>query len=300
MTVPAPSEKVCKKLGKRHKTPVELASLLIRLVRSWHPQQDIILLADGGYAAVSLVQNCQKLGVTLISRLRLDASLYHFPEPRPAGKRGPKPKKGDRDLSPKQRLDDPLAVWTELEIPWYGVHNKCLEVVLVAPQRQRPGSHPLAAGPLPPRKLPTLCLLRLGRSAARGTLGPLCPALEPGPWFPRIEELRAQLGFETQRGWADKTVERSTPCLFGLFSLVVLLAQRLHPKALPVQQAAWYQKEEASFSDALAAVRLHLWTQAQRMPFGYRKYQNSTPDPHMRLIPQPIWNSLLQAVCYST
>ncbi len=75
MTVPAPSEKVCKKLGKRHKTPVELASLLIRLVRSWHPQQDIILLADGGYAAVSLVQNCQKLGVTLISRLRLDARV---------------------------------------------------------------------------------------------------------------------------------------------------------------------------------------------------------------------------------
>jgi hypothetical protein len=88
MTVPAPSEKVCKKLGKRHKTPIagplgpggspyaaELASLLTRLVRSWHPRQDIILLADGGYAAVSLVQNCQKLGVTLISRLRLDARV---------------------------------------------------------------------------------------------------------------------------------------------------------------------------------------------------------------------------------
>lgn len=46
-------------------------------------------------------------------------------------------------------------------------------------------------------------------------------------------EVRAQLGFETQRGWADKTIERSTPCLFGIFSLVVLLAQRLHPWSFP-------------------------------------------------------------------
>ncbi len=107
-----------------------------------------------------------------------------------------------------------------------------------------------------------------------------------------FEELRAQLGFETQRGWAGKTIERTTPCLFGIFSLVVLLAKRLHPQELPVQQASWYDKEEATFSDALAAVRHHLWT--------HQKYQNSTPDAHMQLIPQPLWNSLLQAVCYST
>lgn len=110
MTVPAPSEKVCQTLGRRHKTPVELACVMIGRVRRWHPHKEIILLADGGYAAVNLVHACQKLSVTLISRLRMDASLYRFPGSRPTGKRGPKPKKGARELSPKQRLDDPMTV----------------------------------------------------------------------------------------------------------------------------------------------------------------------------------------------
>jgi hypothetical protein len=45
----------------------------------------------------------------------------------------------------------------------------------------------------------------------------------------------------------------------GLFSVVVLLAQVLHPKDLPTRRAAWYAKTEATFIDALAAVRRHLW-----------------------------------------
>jgi hypothetical protein len=37
---------------------------------------------------------------------------------------------------------------------------------------------------------------------------------------------RAHLGVETQRQWNEKAVERTTPALLGLFSLVTLLAQR--------------------------------------------------------------------------
>jgi hypothetical protein len=293
MTVPAPSEKVCQKLGRRHKSPVGLASIMIGQVRHRHPQREILLLADGGYAAVALVRECQRLGVTLISRLRLDASLYHFPGARPAGKRGPKPKKGARDLSPQQRLADPTTVWRELEISWYGTTSKRLEVATGTSLWHRSGSDPVS-----------LCWLLV--RCPGGTFQPCAYfasiSLSPETllsyyvlrWNLEVtfEELRAQLGFETQRGWAEKTIERSTPCLFGIFSLVVLLAQRLHPEELPLERSVWYDKEQASFSDALAAVRIHLWT--------CQKYRNSTRDPQMQLIPQPIWNSLVQAVCYST
>ncbi len=301
MTVPAPSQKVCKKLGKRHKTPVALASVLIAQLRRWHPKREIVLLADGGFAAVTLVHDCQKLGVTLISRLRVDASLYRFPEPRPAGKRGPKPKKGERESSPKQRLDDPATVWAELEVLWYRGEKKRLEVATGTSLWHRTGSTPVAL-----RWVLVRCPKGSFPPSAYFASVDMSPAALLSSYVLRwnlevaFEEVRAQLGFETQRGWADKTIERSTPCLFGIFSLVVLLAQRLHPVELPIQRSVWYDKEEASFSDALAAVRMHLWTQAQRMPFGYQKYQDSTPDPHMRLIPQPIWNTLLQTVCYST
>ena len=42
-----------------------------------------------------------------------------------------------------------------------------------------------------------------------------------------FEESRAHLGIETQRQWNDPALARSTPILFGLFSLVTLLANTL-------------------------------------------------------------------------
>ena len=39
-----------------------------------------------------------------------------------------------------------------------------------------------------------------------------------------FEETRAHLGVETQRQWSDLAIERTTPALFGLFSLSCLFA----------------------------------------------------------------------------
>jgi hypothetical protein len=62
---------------------------------------------------------------------------------------------------------------------------------------------------------------------------------------------RAHLGVETQRQWSDLAIARTTPTLFGLFSLVTLWAA--NPKiagSLRPRSAAC----EASFSDATAAL----------------------------------------------
>ena len=107
-----------------------------------------------------------------------------------------------------------------------------------------------------------------------------------------FEEIRAFLGFETQRQWSDRAIERTTPCLFGLFSLVVLIALRLHPSSLPVRTAAWYPTAQASFSDALAAVRLDLWRSLN--------INTSSADPDMLLIPKTALDSLINLACYST
>jgi hypothetical protein len=107
-----------------------------------------------------------------------------------------------------------------------------------------------------------------------------------------FEELRAHLGFETQRQWSDKAIERTVPCLFGIFSLVVLMAKVLHPQMLPVRQASWYLKEEATFIDALAAVRSNLWRSVN--------HSTSAQEADMFLIPHAALFSLLEAACYST
>ncbi len=88
-----------------------------------------------------------------------------------------------------------------------------------------------------------------------------------------------------------RALQRSTPCLLGLFSVVVVLAKALHPTELPVRRAAWYSKEEASFVDALAAVRGELWCR------GEENYEESSGSPELVLIPRPLWDSVYETLC---
>jgi hypothetical protein len=108
-----------------------------------------------------------------------------------------------------------------------------------------------------------------------------------------FEEARRHLGVATQRQWRQRAIERTMPCLLGLFSLVTLLADALHGAALPMRQSAWYAKPEAAFLDALAAVRRHLWLSGQT---------NTPPPlraPEVADSPDRIFAALVDAACYA-
>ena len=107
-----------------------------------------------------------------------------------------------------------------------------------------------------------------------------------------FEESRAHLGFETQRQWSDLAIERTTPCLLSLYSLVALLAHGLYLDGrLAVRQSAWYAKEQATFSDALAAVRQHLWE--------VEYFSTSPSDTNRVEIPRVYLQGLMQSACYT-
>ena len=57
-----------------------------------------------------------------------------------------------------------------------------------------------------------------------------------------FEELRAHLGVETQRQWSERAIARTTPALFGLFSVVTLAADILIDGGMAPRTAAWYDK----------------------------------------------------------
>ena len=78
-----------------------------------------------------------------------------------------------------------------------------------------------------------------------------------------FEELRAHLGMETQRQWSERAIARTTPALFGLFSVVTLAADILIEQrgGMAPRTAAWYDQTSPSFADAIALVRRHLWVQ---------------------------------------
>ena len=283
------------KLHKPHRTLVGWAVFMIERVRRWQPESEIILVGDGSYAAIVLVQRCQRLKkpVCFISRLRLDAALYDCPSPKPKGKRGPQPKKGERQPNLAQRLTDPATRWEKATIPWYGGYQKEIEFVSGVSLWYHRGEDPVLL-----RWVLVRATDNSFKPAAFFCSDPDIAPLFILEWFVSrwnievtFEELRAHLGFETQRQWSDRAIERTTPCLFGVFSLVVVMAKVLYPQGLPIRQAKWYEKDEAAFSDVLAAVRRHLWESANNC--------NSSKCDEMILIPRSALFSLLDVACYT-
>jgi hypothetical protein len=105
-------------------------------------------------------------------------------------------------------------------------------------------------------------------------------------------EMRAHLGMETQRQWSEKAIERTTPALFGLFSVVTLCAQELLAGgAAPIRRAAWYDEHEATFSDLLALVRQQLW------PITINR--TSTPEADIVLIPRPLLQRMTGTLAFA-
>jgi hypothetical protein len=296
MVLPALGPKTSAQLKKRHRTLVEWTMLMIEKVRRWQPEREIVLAGDGSYAAVVLVQRCQRLKqpLRLVSRLRLDATLHDLPGPQPSGKRGPKPKKGARQPSLADRLADSKTQWRTMKLAWYGGDPKEIEYVTGVSLWYRRGLHPV-----PIRWVLVRCPQASFKPVAFFCSDTAVSASHIVTWFiarwnieVTFEELRAHLGFETQRQWSDKAIERTTPGLFGIFSMVVLMAKLLHPDTLPLRQASWYPKQEATFSDVLAAVRHDLW--------HHLNYSASFQDANMLLIPRATLFSLLEVACYST
>ena len=296
LTVALLSPKTSAKLGKRHRTSVARAGQLISQVRRWYPDRDIIVAGDGAFAVVALIQHCQRkrIRVTLVSRLRFDARLFDPPGEQPKGKRGVKPKKGERQPKLDKRLEDPETQWVSMEFDWYGGEKRTLEIATGTSLWHRTGLDPVPIRWVLVRcpdddKFESMALFSSNQDNAAKDIVQ-CFVLR---WNIEVtfEEVRMHLGFETQRQWSDKAIERTSPCLLGLFSLVVLIAIKLHPRNLPIQRSSWYDKKEATFSDALFAVRKHLW--------GLEHFTISPDSADSVLIPAQLFRALRQIALYS-
>jgi hypothetical protein len=301
LTIPTFAPATSAKLGKPHRTAPERTEVLVRLIRRWQPHRTIQIVGDSGFAVVRLAQACRAARVRLVSRLVLNAQLYDPPPVRPASTPGVKPKKGSRQPKLVDRLETATVAarhtaWQQQVVAWYGHQQRLLDVA--------PGTalwHTDGCAPLPIRWV----LVR----DPRGRLTPYAlfctdPAVEARTilaaylhrWNIEVtfEEARAHLGLETQRQWTTRAVSRTTPCLLGLFSVVVLMAHAAHPNHLPTRQAAWYPKPEATFGDALAAVRRRLWA-------SYANQNSPSPRVDLRMANSPaqLLRFLIEAACYA-
>ncbi len=251
------------------------------------------LVGDSAYSVVELGLCCVKHNVILIAPLRLDARLYAPAPPRKPHTNGRPRVKGEELPKLGEVLSDPKTEWQSVKVKWYDGTERSMEVASGMGVWYRIG---LSVLPLrwvltrdPDGKLEPKSYFCTDQSQS--------PVEVLGSFIKRwtievtFEESRAHLGVETQRQWSDLAIERSTPCLLGMFSLVALFGKALHPDGkVPVQRTAWYHKTEATFSDVLAEVRRHLW--------GNFTYHTSPQQPDVCLVPRSHMERLAYAVCY--
>jgi hypothetical protein len=287
LTALAPSERYAQEHGIRHKSITEWGRQLVKQVRRWVAERRIILVADSTYATFDFLDSVREF-VTVITQVRMDSALYAPAPPRVAGKSGRPRIKGERLPSLQQRLSDPATPWQRIHLrAWYGRTRKAVEITsFTAPPVT--GRFVLVRDPdgkLEPRAF-------------------LCtdPSLRPSrilSYFVRrwqmevtFAEVRRHLGVETQRQWSRLAIERTTPVLLGLFSIVAILAQELHRTArLTPRQAAWYAKPALTFSDAIAAVRRQLW--------AHEFISSSASDPESATTSSPLFHRWAQALAFA-
>jgi hypothetical protein len=265
LTALAPSERYNRTHQRRHKTVTDWARQLLLVVRRWWPDRPLVAVADSTYATLPLLARCQSLPnpITFITRLRLDAALYEPAPPRDPHCIGRPRRKGPRLPTLASVATDPTTVWTELTVAqWYGIGQRLVEVASATAVWYHPGQP----------TVPLRWVLIRDPQHQFDTQALLCTDLQATPeqilaWFVQrwqlevtFEEARRHLGLETQRQWSDLAIARTTPALFGLFSLVALLAdERLSHSPVSIPVPTWSRKDHLTFADALALVRRELW-----------------------------------------
>jgi hypothetical protein len=245
---------------RRHKVPSQLAQSLLAALMHWLPQRKLIFLGDGHFSGHELADFVHRHHdrVTLIGRLRPNASLYARPQTT-TGRCGGRPRRcGSKLPSPQEQVQH--ARPRKLSVRWYGNARRRVSVV---------------SGTGIWCRRPLRCAIRWvcvhDPSSKRtdyfySTDQKLCPRriieLFAARWSLEVtfREMKQQLGWEKTQQRSQRSVLRAAPCLMGCFSVITLIYHAsLRTKAAAPRQTLCYHKSEPTFSDALFAVRRMLW-----------------------------------------
>lgn len=130
LSVLEPSKKCNEAKKRRHKTSLHWTTQMILQVRRWTGKaRSLILVGDGGFAAGQLALDCICFGITLVSRLKMNAALFDFPAEKRPGQRGRSARKGVKLKNFKQMLLLEGLPWREMEVVSYGGKKRIARVL---------------------------------------------------------------------------------------------------------------------------------------------------------------------------
>lgn len=231
------------------RTGIDIACQMLCIIRRWFPLHSLTVLGDGDYARVKLATVCQRLTINLVTRMRADARLYDFPKQRGGEKR--QKKLGSRLHQPTRADCQRLTVkWYQGVLKevtasirtclWLGGKKSVVIPITAVWVNMRPNDQLLLMATSPDLDIIKIIEAYVLRWNLEVT----------------FRECRDYLGVETQRQWSNTAIARTTPLLFGLYTVIVLMANILYMQGKVVAGAtAWYKKTHLTFSDLLEAVR---------------------------------------------
>lgn len=242
-----------------HRTPPQILRRLLRQMVLWFPQRRFVVVGDGNYGTHELARFCQRHApqLTLVSKFYSDARLFEPPPPyrgkgRPRVKGAPLPQPAE--------VVGQTRRWQRLTVGWYGGQTRQVECLsrsahwyksgqgLVAVRwvfvRDRTGTHreEYFFSTDPHRDPHELIRTYTARWNIETT----------------FQEMRSELGWATTRGWCQRTIERTSPCLFGLYTVVAMWYAELPASQRPVR-IQWPGKVMVTFGDAVRSMRRWLW-----------------------------------------
>lgn len=260
--------------NKRRKTLTEWTTQLVNVINRWIKDVPFVIVADSAFACHSIAHACAKANGALISKMRMDARIFNFPDQN-------KKRKGRPLLVGKRcplftdYLIDPMVSWEKIIVNWYGGKEKELLIYT--------GVHLWYAYGIPP--LPIRWVLIKDPLNENEAMVLFSTNIKHSPkkiieifvsrWSIEVtfEESRRHLGIETQRQWSDKGIERTTPCILASFAITVLMGHKLAEETkskIPIQETSWYSKNHLTFSDVLHFVKMSILQKKYYSKFGFR------------------------------
>lgn len=238
-----------KNLKRKLKTGTDIICQILIMIRRWFPDMSITILGDGDYARTKLCIICNRLSIDLVSRMRKDARLHDYVS---EGKRkGRRPKVGNRLAKPKEEAQE------RLNIRWYG---GVLKEVLVYSRNclwlagKESLIIPIKAVWVQLRSNDHMILMATNLNMEAWSI--IEAYVKRWNIEVTFRECREHLGIETQRQWSDLAVDRATPFLFGLYTIITLIGNEIYKlKGFQGESTAWYKKSSLTFSDLLKVVR---------------------------------------------
>jgi hypothetical protein len=277
-----------KKTRGRHKTPALLMRQMLKVMLHWFPDRQFVFAGDGGYGTHELARTAanRPKRLTLVSRFYADANLCKPPPVRRGKKPNGRPRVKGAKLPSPAKVVATTKERQKLNVAWYGGGRRDVEVVTGTGHWYKAGEG-------------LTQVLWIYVHDCTGThrddyffttdvslSAQIVIETFTGRWSieTTFQEMRAYLGLETTRGRCAQTVLRVAPCLFGLYSVVVLLYTRLPNRYARLRGVDWPGKTEVTFSDAIMAVRRWLWQEWVFASPGHREAFAKLSLPFRQLV----------------